>query len=252
MLLFFLSFVLVVWERAGFSAPLERMAWWLLQPGQRVGTEWRYMVSELDAQRRFFLKGGALLAKLESDLSKMTLENDSLELLKRENALLRQELGDRTRQDTSFFALSGWREQWFIDGGCRDGVVQNAPVLFEGSLIGQIVEVKETSSQISTLLDSSWRVPVSIGTSSAQALLDTSRGMPEIREISRSIEEEEVVVTAGIGGLPRGIPVGRVGKVDRSFGKGVLESALLQPYFLPHDISFVETYVEKESTCEIN
>lgn len=250
--LFFLSFVLIFFERAGFSAPLENVAWLLLQPGQRVGTEWRFMARELDAQRRFFFRGGELLGELEFDLSQVKLEHDSVALLKKENELLRQELGDKSRQDTSLFALSGWREKWFIDGGCVDGVMKNAPVLFEGSLVGQIVEVQNTSSVVATLFDAAWRVPVSIGTGSAKALLDTSRGMPEITEISSSIDESDVVTTAGIGGLPRGIPIGRVGKVDRSFGKGVLESALLEPYFLPNTIAFVETYVENGSTCEIN
>lgn len=249
-LLFFISFVIIFLEQAGFSGVLQKMSWWLLQPGQRVGTEWRLIMNDLDSQRRFFLHGGKLLAQLEFSLSSEMSERDSIEMLRKENALLRQELGDRTQQDVSTFALSGWREKWQLDGGCLDGVAPNAPVLFEGSLVGQVVEVYETSSVVATLYDQAWRVPVAIGTGSAKALLDTSRGMPEISEISSSIETGDVVVTAGIGGLPRSIPIGRVGEVNRSFGKGVLESALLEPYFLPTDLTFVQTIVEEGSTCE--
>lgn len=249
-LLFFFSFIVLFLEQAGFSGVLQRTSWWLLQPGQKVGTEWRLMMNDLDAQRRFLLHGGKLLGQLEFSLQQEKSERDSVELLRKENALLRQELGDKTETNQATFALSGWREQWQLDGGCLDGVVQNAPVLFEGSLVGQVVEVKQNSSVVATLFDQAWRVPVSIGTGSAKALLDTSRGMPEISEISSSINTGDPVVTAGIGGLPRAIPIGRVGEVNRNFGKGVLESALLEPYFLPTNLTFVQTITEKESTCE--
>lgn len=249
-LLFFLSFVVIFLEQAGFSGFLQKTSWWLLRPGQSVATEWRFVMKTLEAQRQFFLHGGRLLGQLEFSLQQEKSERDSVELLRKENELLRLELGDRTQSDHATFALSGWRENWRIDGGCLDGVKKDAPVLFEGSLVGQVIEVEETSAIIATLFDQAWRVPVSIGTNSTKALLDTSRGTPEITEISSPIVQGEVVVTAGIGGLPPNIPMGRVGEIDRRFGKGVLESALLEPYFLPSTLRFAQTIVEKESTCE--
>jgi cell shape-determining protein MreC len=250
-LLFLLSFIVIFLEQAGFSGFLQKASWWLLQPGQRVGAEWRFAVQTLESQRQFFLHGGKLLGQLEFSLQQEKSDRDNVELLRKENELLRFELGDKTNEEYGTFTLSGWREKWIIGGGCLDGVKKDAPVLFEGSLVGQVVEVQETSSVVATLFDQAWRVPVAIGTGSTKALLDTSRGTSEITEISGNIEVNDVVMTAGIGGLPPNIPIGRVGEIHRRFGKGVLESALLEPYFLPNTLRFVQTHVEEGSTCEV-
>ncbi len=237
--LFLVAFFLFFLQRAGLGAIFDRLTTQLLKPGEKITNEWRFFAYELDSQRRFFLHGGKLLAELEFSLQELRSQEDQIQVLEHENRLLRRELGERERSETATFSFSGFRQNWFLGGGCLDGVSVGSPVLYEGTLVGQVTEVRQKSAVVATLLDQSWRVPVQIGTSSARGLLSTARGMPEITELSGEAPPESVVVTAGIAGLPPNIALGRM-----------QEDALLDPYFLPGNLTFAQTIVEKGSTCE--
>lgn len=241
--LFFVAFFSLFLEQAGMGIPLERVTSFLLVPGQRSATEWRNILWRVEQYRIFVAHGGEALARMQYELQQEKSQKDQLALLQKENDLLRKELGKKSEEKKAFFQLSGFRENWRIDGGCLDGVTVGAPILFEGNLVGQVAELEHDGAKISTLLDTAWRVPVQVGTGSARGLLETSRGLVEVRELRQEVPTGEVVVTAGIGGLPGGIPIGRTQQTDQK------DRVIIEPYFFPEDAPLVETFIAGEETC---
>ena len=86
-----------------------------------------------------------------------------------------------------------------IDKGSDDGMDIGMPILFEGNiLIGKVVSVKKTQSEVQTVFDPEWKTSVAVGTSSVKAVL-TGGNNPEVGFIPKDAvirEGDEIVNTA--------------------------------------------------------
>lgn len=185
--------------------------------------------------------GTRRLAEAEAQLSACQLRSDQSLLLEQENRLLREALGKKEQLESQVVRLFGSDTHWFIDAGSREEVSNGDIVFWQGSLVGRVTEVNDRYSRVQTLLDREWKIPVKVGTQSAKALFQYSRGYPEIVLIPRDtvMQLNDVIQTAGNEELPPGIPLGRVKYFEKE-NQGVTWRADLDLYF-PYQLdSWVE------------
>lgn len=222
-LLFIFGFCFLVVSRAGLDALWRTGVFAFVQPSiailQSTGKSANYI---LDGWNIVF-KGGSHLARLEAERADQDSLRSALEIIEKENALLRAELGRSSRSEREVLArFYGFRDHWFVDVGCKEGVQIGAPLFREGSLVGEVKEVYAQYASVRTLQDPSWRLPVQVGTASARGLFQVATGMPEVQEIpsAEPIQEGDLVRTLGGGLLPPGVLVGKVFRVVEESGTG--------------------------------
>jgi rod shape-determining protein MreC len=113
---------------------------------------------------------------------------------------------------------ANWWRTVEIDLGSRDGVTENLPVLTAEGLVGRVVSVWPTHSQVVLIGDPNCKVSALVenpahdtGIISASGPLDNS--LVELTYLSGSaiLKSGQGVVTSGLGGVfPKGIPIGQV------------------------------------------
>ncbi|HUA37410.1 MAG TPA: rod shape-determining protein MreC [Candidatus Sulfopaludibacter sp.] len=166
------------------------------------------------------------------EIGELQRENQQLNIQMRQAAAMAQE-------NDQLHALLGWQRQmpwklklanvvmrdpanWWrtvqIDLGSRDGLRENLPVLTPDGLIGRVISVGLTRSQVVLLGDPYCRVSAlvenpahDIGLITASGPLDMS--LVELTYLSGNavLKPGQNVVTSGEGGIyPRGIPIGQI------------------------------------------
>jgi len=118
---------------------------------------------------------------------------------------------------------SGWFRSVIIDKGKEDGIQVDMPVVNALGVVGRVVGVSAHYSKVLLIIDQN---------SSVDCLLQRSRdrGMvkglfPERCKVAYIVKSSDViigdqVVTSGLGGVfPKGLPLGRVIKVEDSPGE---------------------------------
>lgn len=192
--------------------------------------------------------GSALLPRsvLVSELERARQENQQLRLelfqqrdVWRENDQLRQMLGWQRQVPWQRKAArvvgrdpANWWRTIRIDVGSRDGVRTNLPVLNADGLVGRVLEVSLTHSQVVLVGDPNCRFSALVDRtrdlgiiSPSSSVLDHS--MVDLTFFSKNdqIAPGSLVFTSGQGGVfPRGIVVGKV--VDtRTIGHGLYSEA---------------------------
>jgi rod shape-determining protein MreC len=108
-----------------------------------------------------------------------------------------------------------------INIGRAQGVTNGYAVVDSEGFVGRIVETGEHSARVLLFTDINSRIPVEIGPEGVRAIMrgDTD-GAPVIEFLpsDKTITAGDDIKTSGQDGLlPRGLPVGRVIKVDQSF-----------------------------------
>lgn len=176
-----------------------------------------------------------------SSLSSVQTENESLrnrqlasanlllrqEHLEQENKRLRVLLEMRERQpvdgriaDILYAARDPFARRVIIDKGIQHGVAAGQAVVDELGVIGQVVRAFPLTSEVSLLTDKEQLIPVQVQRNGLRAVLaGAGAGAMELRFLAANAEvnEGDILVTSGLDGvyLP-GLPVARVGKIDRN------------------------------------
>lgn len=113
---------------------------------------------------------------------------------------------------------SSWARTIIIDKGLRHGVHEGTPVVVAEGVVGRVIKVAASSSRVLLVTDAS---------SSIAGLVQRTRTRGVVRGNGRQlnlefalrndfIEEDDLVVTSGMGGVfPKGLVVGRVATVQR-------------------------------------
>lgn len=197
--------------------------------------------------------------------------------LRRENALLRQELAQsQTQQVTGANAQaearqllaeahlpfvgsiptvtaavinqssSNFEEAIQINRGTANGLTDGMPVVAAGGLVGSIATVSSHDATVVLLTDPTFNVGVRIGSSNAVVGDATGEGRGnDLRvanvPLSVKVTKGEALSTSGLSleKFPPGIPVGRVASVKAS--PDTLESTLeLTPLVNPYDLLYVQ------------
>jgi cell shape-determining protein MreC len=175
-------------------------------------------------------------------LSSIVDENASL---KRENADLRNKVtgleqgfyASRTPAyvDAKVFSLYPFntKNRIYIDKGIDDGLSEHRAVLYsERMLVGQLSKVEKDMSEVITVFDSSFTLPVRIGASEVEGLLEGGVN-PRITLIdkSKAIAAGDQVISASKD-LPYGLAVGTVKEISEDKSGAFFEAVVSLPYNL--------------------
>ena len=118
-----------------------------------------------------------------------------------------------------------WYSTVKIDKGSGDGVRRNQPVIAAGGLAGKVTDVTGGTSEVTLITDASSAVSGQVMPNGASGIVKPEVGEPEdllldFVDKGRRVRENTTVVTSGFTSsrveslFPRGIPIGRVTKVD--------------------------------------
>jgi len=130
-----------------------------------------------------------------------------------------------------------FKNEILVDAGAADGVSTGTAVLFQGMLIGRVMQVFKHQALIQTVLDSGFEMPVRLGKAGYDGLF-MGGSYPKVGSIAKSadVETGDVVYTAAPG-LPYGLPVGTVTATSTSGDSLFTEAAIAFPY----DMNAVQT-----------
>jgi rod shape-determining protein MreC len=118
-----------------------------------------------------------------------------------------------------------WYSTVKIDKGSSDGVREDQPVITAGGLAGKVTRVTGGTAEVTLITDSESAVSAQIMPEGANGIVKPEVGDPndlllDFVEKGRRVTEGTTVVTSGFTSskveslFPRGIPIGRVRKVD--------------------------------------
>jgi rod shape-determining protein MreC len=118
-----------------------------------------------------------------------------------------------------------WYSTVKIDKGRGDGVRVDQPVIATGGLVGKVTEVTSGTSEVTLITDGSSAVSGQIMPEGANGIVRPEVGNPDdvlldFVQKGRRVTQGTTVVTSGFTSsrveslFPRGIPIGRVTKVD--------------------------------------
>ncbi len=143
-----------------------------------------------------------------------------------ENERLRKLLGspfirDERKVVTEVMAIdsSPYRHQVVIDKGTTDGVYVGQPVINENGIVGQVTLVAAHNARVLLLIDANNSIPVQVVRNDIRVIASGSGDLDTIFlehiPLSTDIQEGDLLVTSGLGGLyPEGYPVGYVSSVE--------------------------------------
>lgn len=119
-----------------------------------------------------------------------------------------------------------------IDAGRRSGVKPNMVVVTERGLVGQIIDVSETSSKVLLITDPLSAVNAVVQSSRTTGLARGEVGgrlqLDEIPQEAK-IERGDIVLTSGLGStFPRGLVIGQVTDVEQQ-DVAMFQQAVLHP-----------------------
>jgi len=176
---------------------------------------------------------------LTKEVLALRAEKREWEGVNKENARLRNLLNFQERRPLSTVLARVIGEEptnifntILIDKGERDHLNKGMAVVTAGGVVGQIIRVASTNSQVLLITDNNSSIDVLIERSRAKGILTGWRG--EICQIKFLGRTEDVtvgdsVITSGLGGVfPKGLDVGVIKEVDKK-GWGVFQSAYVYP-----------------------
>lgn len=130
-----------------------------------------------------------------------------------------------------------FKSEILVDAGSNEGVAVGKAVVFQGIMIGSIIQVFPDSSLVQTVFDSNFKMPVRVGVGGYDALF-VGGADPKATSIQKSspVESGDIVYTAAPG-FPYGLPVALVNATDTSADDLFLEASLGFAY----DINSIQT-----------
>ena len=150
--------------------------------------------------------------------------------LERDNQMLRDLLGFVQRFPNKLISCevigrdsTGWWQTVRLDKGAFSGVAEGRAVITPAGLIGRTVSVSDRTADVLLLSDPSCKVSVRLARSGVFGVVEGLGVKPGEQPACRmdyvlktaDVQEGDEVVTSGLGGLfPKGLPVGRVVKVE--------------------------------------
>ena len=153
-----------------------------------------------------------------------------------------------------------WYSTIKIDRGSSDGVRRNQPVIASGGLAGKITDVTGGTSEVTLITDASSAVSGQVMPNGASGIVKPEVGEPDdllldFVDKGRRVTEGTTVVTSGFTSsrveslFPRGIPIGRVTKVDLDEIE-LYQRVHMKPFADMRRIDFVQVLTAKGAPAE--
>ena len=151
---------------------------------------------------------------------------------------------------------TSWYRTLTLNRGSKDGVAANDPVIGALGLIGKVVSVSPTTSEVLLILDGEGQVSALVNNSTGNGTFGivqgsykrSSRLTPEgnlqmLFKREDNVNVGDLVLTAGAGGVyPADIPIGKVVEI-RLDPTGLLKTAFIEP--LVNFDTLEEVYIVK-------
>ncbi|HEY9765595.1 MAG TPA: rod shape-determining protein MreC [Chroococcales cyanobacterium] len=124
-----------------------------------------------------------------------------------------------------------WFQRLLIDKGRADGVILDSPVISDRGLVGKVVTVGLKTSLVGLLTDPD--IAVSCLNQRNRAFVTVSgqsSDLPVLRYLSPQADFRigDLLVTSGLGQIfPKGIPVGKISRIEKPFHAIVPQISLL-------------------------
>ena len=130
-----------------------------------------------------------------------------------------------------------FKNELFVDAGMDDGVATGSAVVYEGLLVGRVIQAWPHYAAVETVFDNNFRLPVRIGKGGYDGLL-TGGSYPFVASIAKNspVAPGDVVMSAAPG-VPYAVPVGIVQATSTS-PDNLFEQATI---VFPYDINHVQT-----------
>ena len=130
-----------------------------------------------------------------------------------------------------------FRNELLVSAGSDSGIVSGDAVVFQGMLVGQVRTVFADTALVQTIFDNSLKMPVRVGASGADGLLQGG-SYPTIGSIASNapITVGDVVYSA-TAGVPYGVPIAQIVATSTS-ADSLFQQATLG---FPYDVNNVET-----------
>lgn len=216
----------------------------LLAPLQALGAS---ISSRLETARDAVLTRGGLpgeVRELREENTHLVHQLQDMENLRRENLLLRAQLGFAERSPRTLVPaevlardISGWWQTLRVSHGGGDAVRPNQAVVTAEGLVGKVTETSARTADVLLLSDPACRVAVEIGDKGAFGIL-SGQGLSwrgnvlcrlELINKNIAIERSDPVYTSGLGGVfPPGLLVGYVESVTLD-ENGLHQTATVRP-----------------------
>ncbi|MCL6453159.1 MAG: rod shape-determining protein MreC [Alicyclobacillus sp.] len=214
---------------------------WLYRPVSQVTA----FLADLHNLHQMYVEN----AKLQSEMQNYSALTAKLKDTEAENQRLTTMLGFKQKADAAWNLIpvrvvgrepATWGSELTIDGGRLAGVQPNMAVISaDGSLVGRVVEVADTSAKVDLITDTltgdgvsalvqngTANPPFGVVVGSA-----TTREQLEMTFLSpiAAVKAGDTVVTSGLSEIfPKGLVIGTVEKVTQGV-QGLTQSAVIQP-----------------------
>lgn len=132
------------------------------------------------------------------------------------------------------FDLSPWKAVIKVDRGRSDGVRRNMPVLTGAGVIGRVLEVTPSYSNVILLTDYDSRIAAIIQRNRARGILKgqgRSECTLEYVEKGVDVEPGDRIITSGLDGIfPKGLLLGEVAEVNPGPPGDLFQAIKVRPY----------------------
>jgi rod shape-determining protein MreC len=158
---------------------------------------------------------------VSSENLRLNLENQILKVNEIENIRLREFLNFTKRDDYSFVGadviskgLSSNLASVIINRGEKDGIIKNLPVLSSRGVVGKIISVSKSSSEVQLISDVNFRISIKIMPDEVEGILRwVENDICEITELKKisDIEIGDIVLSSNLSiYFPPNLPIGEV------------------------------------------
>lgn len=130
---------------------------------------------------------------------------------------------------------SNWFKTVTINRGESDGIQKNMVVMTSLGLVGHVINVSSNAAEVVLIVESSSAVGGLIQVTRTPGVVEglgDNSGYLKMRYLAKDapIREKQVIVSSGLGGIyPKGVPIGRVVKVETE-SNGLEKYAILEPF----------------------
>jgi rod shape-determining protein MreC len=222
-------FLAVVLDELGYLSQIRTLAQATLRPAQGLVTGAASQANDVLDRRQTLEQLQQDRVFLQSEVNRLLVENIQLRELERENHQLR-ELLNYTRNNPNFDYTtasvvgrvigadpSNLLYTIFLDVGAKDGITRDMPVISQRGLVGRVVEVSPTSSQVLLLIDPASSVNTVIQNTRVEGIVRGELGGTLLMERipqGVTVSPGDLVLTSGLGGnFPDKLVIGQITEV---------------------------------------
>lgn len=197
--------------------------------GDWAGAQWRSRQSLVEENSR--LHRQVLLLKQQSQLlAAVKAENTRLKELMNSAETLEQQV---LVAQVIGVSPNPMEHVLIIDKGRNQGMYVGAAIIDANGLLGQVIEVGNSTSRMLLITDSSHALPVEVLRNNLRAVAEGTGDLYrlKLRHLSNTsdIRQGDLLLSSGLGGrFPAGYPVGEVIAIRRDPGRAFAE-VVLQP-----------------------